>query len=373
MRVGLATVGRLPNDARVWSGTPAGIVGGMERSSALTPVLLPPPNTRLHLAGRALSFVTKRMPGDHKINWEIEPFIMRRLAKDFLRDGAAANTDVNIAVGWMPLCPPDTPGRTALWNDATYAQLVDSHPHWSHLGRRARRLLEKAEGAALRSVSTVLMSSRWAADDAQRRYGLDPARIHVVPLGANIATPPLLVRSQPDASRVRLLAIGVEWHRKGLDIAVETVGVLRRGGVEASLDVVGIGPPDESWRRAGVTYHGFLSKNVASEAEQLAALYRSADVLLFPSRDEPYGVVPCEAAAYALPVVATRISAIPEIVSDGETGTLVDPGSSPDAWAEAVVRTTDADYVARAHAARRAFETRLNWDACIARLAEVLA
>ena len=64
---------------------------------------------------------------------------------------------------------------------------------------------------------------------------------------------------------------------------------------------------------------------------------RHLDVLVAPSVREPAGTVLLEAMAAGTPVVATRVGGLPEVVLDGETGLLVEPGS-PEALAHAVLR-----------------------------------
>jgi glycosyltransferase involved in cell wall biosynthesis len=63
---------------------------------------------------------------------------------------------------------------------------------------------------------------------------------------------------------------------------------------------------------------------------------RHLDVLVLPSRQEPFGTVLSEAMAVGTPVVATRVGGLPEVVEDGITGRLVNPGD-PDALAAAIV------------------------------------
>ena len=69
-----------------------------------------------------------------------------------------------------------------------------------------------------------------------------------------------------------------------------------------------------------VRVHGRVS------AEALAALFAAADALVLPSTHEGYGMVLAEALAAGLPIVATRVGAVPEVVRDGQEAVLVPPG-----------------------------------------------
>ena len=65
-------------------------------------------------------------------------------------------------------------------------------------------------------------------------------------------------------------------------------------------------------------------------------LMRHLDVLVLPSRVEPFGTVLAEAMAVGTPVVASRVDGLPEVVEDGVSGRLVPPGR-PDLLAQAVL------------------------------------
>src|SRR5205814_3307816 len=82
-------------------------------------------------------------------------------------------------------------------------------------------------------------------------------------------------------------------------------------------------------------------------------LMRHFDVLVLPSRDEPFGTVLAEAMAVGTPVVATRVGGLAEVVEDGVTGALVAP-DDPEALAAAVrevlARRTEMGAAAQVHA-----------------------
>jgi glycosyltransferase involved in cell wall biosynthesis len=110
---------------------------------------------------------------------------------------------------------------------------------------------------------------------------------------------------------------------------------------------------------------------------ELEATYAAADLLVLPSRAEPYGMVVTEALAHGIPVLATAVDGVPEALGtapDGSVpGVLVPPGDAG-ALAAAIRRwLTDAAWRARLRASARARRHNLRgWDETIRRVSEVL-
>jgi glycosyltransferase involved in cell wall biosynthesis len=125
-----------------------------------------------------------------------------------------------------------------------------------------------------------------------------------------------------------VLFVGGDFSRKGGETLLQAMELL---GDEAELDVVtGIRPeaiPAGSPARVHV--------GLTHASNELFDLFHQADIFVLPAIGECYGHVICEAMATGLPVVATKVGAIPELVTDGETGLLVPP-SSPSALADAL-------------------------------------
>jgi glycosyltransferase involved in cell wall biosynthesis/O-antigen/teichoic acid export membrane protein len=116
---------------------------------------------------------------------------------------------------------------------------------------------------------------------------------------------------------------------KGLDALLDAVATLKPGRLDLRLHVVGSGNDMARYRdrcRALgidriVRFHGRLS------GLELAKAYRDATVVALPTSNDSFPIVLLEAMASGLPVVATRIGGIPELVDDGRTGLLIDPGN----------------------------------------------
>lgn len=113
----------------------------------------------------------------------------------------------------------------------------------------------------------------------------------------------------------RILFIGNMSRRKGADLLPSIMKRLR--GTKARLYVVaGLKGVTQEFSAPNITVIGKQSE------KELVRLYQSADIMLFPSRLEGFGLAPLEAQACGVPVVATRGSSLPEVISDGESGFL---------------------------------------------------
>ena len=135
-------------------------------------------------------------------------------------------------------------------------------------------------------------------------------------------------------------------------------------GVPCRLTVVGTHPPGRV-DLPGVEFVGYLDKNRPEDRARLNTLYREAHFFLLPTRNECYGIVFCEAAAYGLPVLATRTGGVPDVVSEGENGFTLPPEDEGEGYAAriAAIWADRERYRALREGSRRMFETRLNWSA----------
>ncbi|MFI9722046.1 glycosyltransferase [Streptomyces sp. NPDC052396] len=166
------------------------------------------------------------------------------------------------------------------------------------------------------------------------RMGIAPERCSVVPCGVDtghFAARGRIALGPPRRARHRLLAVGRLVPRKGVDLALHAL----RRVPDAELLVAG-GPPRDGLardaeamrllalaRRLRVADRLVLLGGVAHQ--DMPALIRSADVVLCTPVYEPFGIVPLEAMACGVPVIATDVGGHRDTVAHGETGLLVPP------------------------------------------------
>jgi glycosyltransferase involved in cell wall biosynthesis len=123
--------------------------------------------------------------------------------------------------------------------------------------------------------------------------------------------------------------------RKGPLDLVRAAPLIRRAIPEARVVIVG-DDPYESDRAYTEAVTGSPEIELHPWTKNAPGLLRHLDVLVLPSYEEPFGTVLAEAMAVGTPVVATRVDGLTEVVDDGVTGRLVEPGE-PDRLAEAVL------------------------------------
>ncbi|MGH2944572.1 MAG: glycosyltransferase family 4 protein, partial [Solirubrobacteraceae bacterium] len=128
--------------------------------------------------------------------------------------------------------------------------------------------------------------------------------------------------------------------RKGPLDLVRAAAQIRAGAPGARIVLVGDDPYDSAPDYAERVRRAEDVEHIPWVADG-AAVMRHLDVLVAPSRQEPFGTVLAEAMAAGTPVVATRVGGLAEVVADGETGRLVTPGR-PDELAAAVLEVLAA-------------------------------
>ncbi len=157
----------------------------------------------------------------------------------------------------------------------------------------------------------------------------------------------------------RLLAVGRFCRTKGFDVLIDACALLARRGFPFQLTLVGAGLPlPTALIRRRIRIHGlrarvFLPGFVSHD--RMSELYAATDIFIMPSVVHPSGDrdgipnVIMEALAHRIPVVATDVCGIPEVVEDGVTGRLV-AQRDPDAIADAVMALASDRQVALAMA-----------------------
>lgn len=244
---------------------------------------------------------------------------------------------------------------------------------------RYRALLYRSSAHRAELVLTV---SEAAKTDLERHYRLPPGRVRAIPLGADAVAAGV---SPSDVARVRaayrlgerpvVLFVGKFTRRRRLDELLRAFAVVRQTGRPHLLVLVGtnhLGLPLE--RLAGelgvadaVRFAGHAPD------DDVAALYRDADLFVYPSEYEGFGLPVLEAMAAGTPVVTLDNSSLTEIAADAA---ILLPEATAEALAEAMVQVLDdatlrADLVARGRRRAATYTWEATADRTLAALVEL--
>lgn len=236
--------------------------------------------------------------------------------------------------------PPDaifTLGDLAAFNNApyfTYQDLdIDTVIRWAESGKNtylfddlSLDLLRQRRECQLdiyRSSDGVMVASEWIADSV--RNDLDSTTpVEAVGIGHRYSTSDLTSeRYTKRFETPRLLFVGLDGHRKGIDLVVDAFNRIQTKIANAELTVVtDLEALDEDVqavceRSAAITLRGPLP------AEQLDELYRTHSLFVMPSRFEAWGKVFFEAMSFGLPVIGADRCAMPEFIENSVNGYTV--------------------------------------------------
>lgn len=248
--------------------------------------------------------------------------------------------------------------------DGLFLTIVGYYPRYRHLSQRSRRLGARVQRDVVDRSSKLAMASDWAATAAAADYPDAAARIHVVPMGANVDEDPPVTLPRANTGPLKLLFVGYDWQRKGGDMVLAVFSALRATTGTAELHIVGC-KPRETRGVAGVSHHGVLRKSNPSESSQLSVLFRECHFLIMPSREEAFGLVYCEACAFGLPSIATRTGGVATYVGGHGHGLLFSMDAPVAEYVAGILELwrDGPRYRAMQQSARQDFEARLNWQA----------
>jgi len=227
----------------------------------------------------------------------------------------------------------------------------------------------KFERRVYNSMERVLTFSQYMRDAIVKNYDIAPDRVAALGAGMNLDHIPEPALNKPYDSQ-QILFIGVEFERKGGPQLLEAFQALRETHPSAVLHIVGprklsIAPPLET----NVQYHGFVSKGDPGGRELLQKLFNQSCLFVMPSLYEPFGIAPLEAMANGIPAIVSNGWALPELVTPGATGELVEVGSVSDLADKMKVLLSSPELLKQmGERARNEVLAKYTWNAVVDRL-----
>jgi len=233
--------------------------------------------------------------------------------------------------------------------------------------------------AAVEAADRVIAVSRRMRDDILEHFKVDPKRVVVIHNGID---PDKFKRTEARDALARrgvrepyVLFVGRITDQKGIFHLLDAASKLP-AGVQVVLCASAPDTPEIEARlkRALPEHPNVLWIGEMVPVSEVVQLYSHAAVFACPSVYEPFGLINLEAMACETPVVASAVGGILEVVEDGKTGVLVEPGR-PEALAAAIcsVLADPARGRAMGRAGRLRVEAQFSWASVAAQTREVYA
>lgn len=280
-----------------------------------------------------------------RAGWKVRR-ALRRLAAQSEIDGLFIHTQVLgvLVPDWIRRYP------TIISMDATplqYDQLGSVYDHGKDPAwmERIKFLMNRW----MYSLASHLVTwSNWAKDSLVEDYEVAPEKITVIPPGVDLEQ----FSKNREGLRaktgrpVKVLFVGGNFKRKGGYLLLDAFRTLRESLPSEAVELHLVTYSDVA-EESGV----FVHRDIRPGDERLPYHFATADIFVLPTEGDCSPMVLPEAGANALPLISTRVGGIPEIVVDGETGLLIDPGDGG-ALAKALSKLVKDAYLRRSMGAR---------------------
>ena len=268
-------------------------------------------------------------------------------------------------------------GPAALIARRRYGLKVPIVAHHHHL--ESNWLNPLIEGPVMRGVERIVVGSEFARRQASQELGVPPEKFSVVYYGVDQhfcrrPKPEALIRRYGLEEKVVVLFLGGLKMRKNLFFLLDIWREVARERDNARLIVAGSGPLlsrlQRYARRLGeegrVIFAGYVPE------KEKVDYYNLADLLLFPSTMEGFGLTVAEAMSCELPVVVSSRGSLPELVVNGEGGFLCDPSDRESFVRKILLLLADPMLRRKFWSANRERVDRLfRWDHCAVATAQV--
>ena len=297
-----------------------------------------------------------------------DPLMLKNYAAQVARKLSSVKADIVFSATVDPIAYLECTQPTAFWADGTFAKIQNFYPQYSNLCEPVIHDWHKMEKLALQKCSLAIYSSDWAAKSAIHDYGADSTKVKVVPFGSNTESPFThetiqdVIKSRT-SNCCKLIFLGVDWVRKGGDVAYEIARTLNQSGLNTELTVVGCRPLIEEPLPDFVKVLGFISKSTDKGKKRIQDLILESHFLILPTLADCTPIVLCEANSLGVPCLSTTVGGIPTMVHNDVNGQLFDPEADITEYCSYIQKIflNYSNYQDLAFSAFNEYQSRLNW------------
>lgn len=308
------------------------------------------------------------------------PRVLRHLAKQINEKIAVNPVDILFSPSTIPMAMLDTNIPIIIFPDAVFAGLHNFYHTFANVASISVKAAHRQEKSALDRCSVAIFSSEWAARTAIENYHTAPGKVKVLPYGANIDTDLSfdqikMIVNKKRSHTCKLLFMGVDWKRKGGDVAFAVTKYLNEHHCKAELTIIGSDP--ENLEKEDIPSYirplGFISKSTPSGKQQIQKILEESHFLLLPTEADCTPIVFAEANSWGVPCITTNVGGIPSVITNHVNGVMFATGEPVENYA-AFIReyfTNYEKYTGLAYSSYNEYLKRLNWEATGRKLKEI--
>jgi glycosyltransferase involved in cell wall biosynthesis len=264
------------------------------------------------------------------------------------------------------------------WGDAPFDSLVNYYDNWSNLCLESLKNGNLLEKRALEKTDLLVYSSEWSADEAIRRYDISRKKTKVIEFGANFDSKTsyrqiLKSCKKKSKKKCNLFILGVDWKRKGGEIALKIAKELNKRGLKTVLKVVGC-EPEITMLPDFVKVIPYVDKSTLKGQKQLTKLFEESHFFILPSFADCTPLVLPEANSFGVPCISTKTGGIPTIIKDNVNGKLFSLNANISEYCDYIedLFHDRKRYERLALNSFKEYKKRLNWDVAGRRLKKLL-
>lgn len=299
-----------------------------------------------------------------------EPVVCKRDTTQISQKLSETNPDIVVCTDINLIAYIEYQKPIVLWITNLFTGLVDIgfYEGFTNLCAETVQHLKSIDRLALDKCSLAIFPSEWAAKTALETFQANPSKIKVIPYGANIECNRRIddiqaIVNARYSDKCKLLFLGVDWVRKGGEVALAVATKLNEMGLNTELTIVGCKPFEAQLIPNFVVNPGFISKSTEAGLNQLNNLIAESHFLILPSRSETYGNVLCEANSFGVPCLATNVGGIPTIIKENLNGKIFSLDANITEYCTYILDLFNnySEYKKLAISSFNEYQTRLNW------------
>ncbi|WP_168186890.1 glycosyltransferase family 4 protein [Elizabethkingia sp. JS20170427COW] len=355
----------------VWSGTmysmnQAFIEQGYITEWLPTPQYTPKQEKLFRFIEKAYHKIFNR--GFNKMHFITKAWISSRLLKKEIKKREFDILFAPISAGIIPFLKIKQP--IIYLNDANAAQLFNYNIMFTGFGWLSKKITCYLEKKTMQNAKVNVFSTFWAANYAVQHYKIPKKKVIVNMFGTNMFIPKNNEYTQ-DVGTFNILFFAGRWELKGGPIAYEAYKILKQKYPNILFTIVGCTP---NLQDPDVKIIPFINKNTADGIHKIHKILTQTNILLLPTRNEAYGVVFCETAAFGIPSISTKTGGVPEIIVEGKTGYTLPLDAGAEEYAQIIENLIlhPEQLQELSKNARQRYEEVLNWKVWGEKMKEVI-